>query len=162
MYVRDIFHYAELVGKSIWSKWLSIEHSWIGSPVDAHETLMFQLTKRATTNLRPCTESYQRGESSSFVTTYLCVIQCWHLFQNSFPKNARTKIVIKDLDLLVEWSTYSWIGHPVETHEQSIPRQTRRATYDNSKTTVGKLSARIIQIFRVHFCAIYSWPYFSK
>ena len=57
---------------------------------------------------------------------------------------------------------YSWIGPPVETHEQLIPGQTRRATYDSSETIFGSLLARRIQIFRLHFYVIYFLSLFQN
>ena len=38
----------------------------------------------------------------------------------------------------------------------------RTQSYDKSKTAIGKLSARRIQIWLVYFCKIYFWPLFSK
>ena len=47
---------------------------------------------------------------------------------------------------------YSWIADQRHAHEKSICQRTVRVTYDTSETTVGKLSARRIQIYPDYFC----------
>ena len=50
---------------------------------------------------------------------------------------------------------YSWIEPPVDAHEKSINQQTKRATYDKSKTTNEKLSMKRIEICLIQFCVIH-------
>ena len=50
-------------------------------------------------------------------------------------------------------SEYSWIGRPIQADKKvNLPMSEKG--YDNSETTVGKLSARRIQIFWVYFSVI--------
>ena len=46
---------------------------------------------------------------------------------------------------------YSWFANQQDAHKK-INLPANQKGYNNSETTVGKLSARIIQIFRIHFC----------
>ena len=48
---------------------------------------------------------------------------------------------------------YSWIADQREKHKK-INFLTSQKGYDNSETTVGKLSARRIQIFQVPFSMV--------
>ena len=41
---------------------------------------------------------------------------------------------------------YNWLALPVYAHEKLVYQQTKRATYDNFETTIGKVSARRTQI----------------
>ena len=56
---------------------------------------------------------------------------------------------------------YSWIEPPVDAHEKSINQQTKRATYDKSKTTNEKLSMKRIEICLIQFCVIHVDPPFK-
>ena len=49
-------------------------------------------------------------------------------------------------------STYSWIGRPISTSRQKINLPKNQKEYDTLETTVGKLSARRIQICFDYFC----------
>ena len=48
--------------------------------------------------------------------------------------------------------TYSWIADQLSAQKNNLPANHKG--YDNSETTVGKLLARKIQIFRVSFSVI--------
>ena len=63
------------------------------------------------------------------------------------------RIVIQEDILQLDWTS--------NMSRQQINLSANQKGYDTFETTVGKLSARRIQIFRVHFCVIH-FPSFSK
>ena len=60
------------------------------------------------------------------------------------------------LQLLVSWLSMC-LSYTNMSRQKLICQRTRRAMYNNSKTTVEKISGRIIQIFWVLFSVIIFW-----
>ena len=64
--------------------WLLL-YSWIGPPVDAHETIISKRNERATTNPRPHAENFWQGASRSAWSSFMLSILT--SFQNNVPNN---------------------------------------------------------------------------
>ena len=58
------------------------------------------------------------------------------------------------------WGRYLQLDWASKIRTQKNNSPTNQMGYDNSETTVGKLSARRIQICVCHFCGIHFWPLF--
>ena len=53
---------------------------------------------------------------------------------------------------------YSWIERQLHMNQQKNNFPANQRDYDNSETTVEKLSARRVQIFWIYFSVIIFWP----
>ena len=94
------------------------------------------------------------------VCTVPCVVpvtSAYILFKNYHSKYGYSLLMFNLLDVVhVESSLccyYSWIADQPDAHE-TVNLLTNQKGYDNSETTVRKLLARRIQIFRVYFSMI--------